>query len=93
MENRKYLPEIWVYCETNEKGLTRGSQELLGKARSLADEMDCMVTAVLFELAGRKSGAQAAICFGADIAYHFLSSCGMDEAAQAQAIEEKLNEE
>lgn len=93
MENRKRLSEIWVYCETDENGLTRASRELLGKARSLADEAGYLVTAALFEQAGRKSAAQAAICFGADSTYCFLSPGGMDEAAQAQAIAEELGEE
>lgn len=90
MESRKYLPEIWIYCETNEKGLVRGSRELLGKARSLADEAGCTVTAALFECAGREGAAQSAVFAGADKIYCFRSPDRLDEAAQVQAIMERL---
>lgn len=90
MESGTHLSEIWVYCETDEKGLTRGTRELLGKAYSLAEEAGCTVTAALFEWPGRENAAQPGAFWGADMVYRFLSPFRVDEAAQAQAIAEML---
>ncbi len=40
-------PSLWVYLEHNEAGLANVSLELLGKARSLADESQSSLTALL----------------------------------------------
>lgn len=88
--NEGYLPEIWVYCEAEEGRLTRGSRELLGKARFLAEAASCAVTAILFEKRPDSGAAQSAISFGADLVYCFFSFRFMDEAGMARAIEEKM---
>lgn len=82
MEQKTYLPEIWVYCETKAKALTMGAKELLGKAQELGAAADCKVAAVLFAGAEKEAAA-----FGADKIYRF-HSCREEE--QAKAIEKQM---
>lgn len=84
IEKREYIPEIWVYCENKEERLTTGTKELLGKARELAQEAGCQVTAILFKKVGR--GAEEAVAYGAEKVYRF-SACRNEVQAQVIAAE------
>ena len=77
MENKVYLPEIWVYCETKGKRLTTGAKELLGQAAALEDEAACKVSAVLFTDEGKMVAA-----YGAEKVYRF-PVCREEEQARA----------
>lgn len=92
MDKIKFTPPIWVYCETDGAGLTHGSYELLGKTRSLAEEMGCQVLAVMFAEMDGEGAAQSAISYGADVVYCFSTPCGAGELARAEAIAEKMGE-
>lgn len=85
MENKAYLPEIWVYCETKEKKLTTGAKELLGKAVALEDAAAYKVAAVLFA-----DEEKMAALYGAEKVYRF-PVCREEEHARAilQLIEKK----
>ena len=77
-EMQEFLPEIWVYCKTENRDLTKGSKELLGKAQELCNETSYEVAAVLFT-----GGEKKAVAFGAEKVYRFYSC---DEAGQAKAL-------
>lgn len=84
IEKREYIPEIWVYCENKEERLTTATKELLGKARELAQEAGCQVTAILFKKVGH--GAEEAVAYGAEKVYRF-SACRNEVQAQVIAAE------
>ncbi len=86
-EKKDYISEIWVYCENRGEKLTIGTKELLGKAQELAQESDCLVSAVLFKKVGH--GAEEAIACGADKVYRF-SVCRNE--VQAQVIASQMEE-
>lgn len=76
----KYLPEIWVCCETRNKELTSGAKELLGKAQQMGKEAGYKTAAILFAGAERETAA-----FGAEKIYRF-PVCREEEQAKAIAL-------
>lgn len=85
-EEKKYISEIWVYCEIREDALTTGAKELLGKSQELAKEAGCIVAAVLFA-GDKKKLMKEAAAFGGEKIYRF-PACR--EEIQSRALVHKM---
>lgn len=85
MIQKEVLNGIWVYCEQSSGVIRPVAYELLGKARELAEDMNCAVTAVLL---GADSQTAASLgAWGADYALH------VDDPSLTGALEMRCADE
>lgn len=85
MIQKEAMNGIWVYCEQTSGKIRPVAYELLGKARELAKDMNCAVTAVLL---GADSATAASLgAWGADNVLH-VADRALDTALEMRCADE-----